>query len=155
MRCSKWMIAICVVPTMKHWRGGVMVWGCYWHCWWFIQNSRHTYPAFLAQHSAVTHHPSGLHLVGPSFVSQQDKNPKHTSRLCKGYLTKRESDGVLASTITQPKPNLEGLRWAGLQSEGKAANKCSAYVRTSLGLLEHSRWPPHDAVFNIVPLCIK
>ena len=38
--------------------------------------------------------PSGLRLVGLSFVFQQDSGPKHTSRLCKGYLTK-ESDGAV------------------------------------------------------------
>ena len=43
--------------------------------------------------------PSGLRLSLPaqhklSFVFQQDNDPKHTSGLCKSYLTK-ESDGVL------------------------------------------------------------
>ena len=33
-------------------------------------------------------------VVGLSFVFQQDNDPKHTSRLCKGYLTKKEYDGV-------------------------------------------------------------
>jgi hypothetical protein len=32
--------------------------------------------------------------VGLSFVYKQDNDPKHTSRLCKGYLTK-DSDEVL------------------------------------------------------------
>ena len=37
--------------------------------------------------------------------------------------------------------NLDDLGWVGLQSEGKAANKCSAYVGTLSRLLEnHSRW---------------
>ena len=36
-----------------------------------------------------------LRLVGLSFVFQQDNVPKHTSRVCKGYLTKKESDVVL------------------------------------------------------------
>ena len=51
---------------------------------------------------------SGLHIVGLSFVFQQNNDPKHTSRLCKGYLTKKASDGasdVLASTITRPQTN--------------------------------------------------
>ena len=43
--------------------------------------------------------------------------------------------------ITQPQPNWDGLGWVGPQSEGKAANKCSACVETPLRLLEkHSRW---------------
>lgn len=38
----------------------------------------------------------GLPLLGPSFVFQKDNEPQsHTSRLCKSYLTKQESDGVL------------------------------------------------------------
>ena len=78
-------------------------------------------------------------------VFQQDNNPKHTSKLCKGYFTKKGSDGAasddLASTITQPQPNWDGLGWVGPQSEGKAANKYSANVGTPSRLLEkHSRW---------------
>ena len=46
-------------------------------------------------HSILHAIPSGLRLVGPSFISQQYNDPKHTSRLCKDYLTKKESDGVL------------------------------------------------------------
>ena len=47
----------------------------------------------------------------------------------------------LASTITRPQPNWDGLGWVRLQSEGKAINKCSAYVGTPSRLLEkHSRW---------------
>ena len=47
----------------------------------------------------------------------------------------------LASTITHPQPNWDGLGWVGPQSKGKAANKCSAYVRNPSRLLEkHSSW---------------
>lgn len=54
------------------WWCGVLSW---WHCWWFIQNSRHTYPAW--HHSILQRHaiPSGLCLLGPSFVFQQDNDP--------------------------------------------------------------------------------
>ena len=63
---------------------------------------------------------------------------QHTSRLCKGYLTKKKSAASddLVSTITQPQPNWDGLGWVGPQSEKKAANKCSAYVGTPSRLLE-------------------
>ena len=53
--------------------------------------NQHGYHSILQQDVI----PSGLHLVGPSFIFQQDNDPKHTSRLYKGYLTKKESDGVL------------------------------------------------------------
>ena len=72
---------------------------------------------------------------------------QHTSRLRKGYL--KESDGVLhhsaasydlVCTVTRPQPNWDDLGWVGPQSEGKAANKCSAYMGTPSRLLEkHSR----------------
>ena len=47
----------------------------------------------------------------------------------------------LTSTITWPQPKWDSLGWVGPQSEGKAANKCSAYVGTPSRLLEkHSKW---------------
>ena len=140
------MISPCVVPTVKQ-GGGVMVWGCFAGdivCDWFIIQgtlNQHGYHSNLQRYAIL----SGLRLVGQTVVFQQDNDPKHTSRLCKGYLTKKENDGTasdnLASTITRPQPNWDGLGWVGLQSEGKAAKKCSAYVRTHSRLLEkHSRW---------------
>ena len=43
--------------------------------------------------------------------------------------------------ITWPQTILDSLRWFGPQNEGKAANKCSAYVGTPSRLLEkHTRW---------------
>lgn len=49
--------------------------------------------------------------VGPSFVFQQHNVPKHTSRLCKSYLSEKERDASddLASTITHLNPT--GLIW--------------------------------------------
>ena len=45
----------------------------------------------------LIHHgvPSGLRLVDQGFVYQQDNNPKHTSKLCKNYLDKKEDEGKL------------------------------------------------------------
>ena len=48
--------------------------------------------------------PSGLLLVGLSFVFLQVNDPKHTSIQCKGYLTK-ESDGVLHQMTWPPQSN--------------------------------------------------
>jgi hypothetical protein len=68
--------------------------------------------------------------VGPSFVFQQDNDPKHTSRTLhslfeqEGEWWSAASDD-LSSTITRPQPSWDGLGRVGPQSEGKAANKCS------------------------------
>jgi hypothetical protein len=81
---------------MKHGGGGVMVWGSFagdTGCDLFrIQGilNQHVYHSNLQQ-CAI---PSCLRLVG-SFVFQQEKDHKHTSGLCKAYLTKKESDGVM------------------------------------------------------------
>ena len=67
------------------------------------------------------------HLVrrmGLAFVFQQDNDPKHTSRMFKGYLTK-ESDGVLHQMTLPPQsPNLNPIEmgWDELDcSVGKAS----------------------------------
>ena len=73
-----------------------MVWGCFAGDsvgdLFKIQGSlnQHCYHSILQRHAI----PSGLRLVGPSFVFQWYNNFTQ-SRLCKGYLTKKESDGVL------------------------------------------------------------
>ena len=140
------MISTYVLCTVKHGGGGVMVWGCL---------PSDTVSDLLRIHGTLNQHgyhsilqryaiPFGLRLVGLSIVFQQDNDPKHTSWLCKVYLTKKESDGVLQMAWPPQSPNLnpiEILGWIGPQSEGKAANKSSAYVGTSSRLLEkHSRW---------------
>ena len=81
--------------------------------------NQHGYQSILQRHAI----PSGLRLVGPSFVFQQGIDPKHTSRLCKGYLTKKESDGVLRQmTWPQQSPNLNPVEmvWDELDHRVKA-----------------------------------
>ena len=88
------MISACAVLTVKPGGGDVMVWGCFAGDTelFRIQGTlhQHGYHSILQRFTI----PSGLRLVGLSFVFQQDNDPKNTSRLCKGYLTK-ESDEVL------------------------------------------------------------
>ena len=68
-----------VVPTVKHGGGGVMVCGCFAGdivCDLFrIQGTlnQHGYHSILQRYAI----PSGLHLVGQSFVIQQDNDPTH------------------------------------------------------------------------------
>uniref|UniRef100_A0A087XEF9 Transposase Tc1-like domain-containing protein n=1 Tax=Poecilia formosa TaxID=48698 RepID=A0A087XEF9_POEFO len=133
VRCRKHerMDSTCQVPTVKHGGGGVMVWGC------FAGDTvgdlfkiggilnQHGYHTILQRHAI----PSGLRLVGPSFIFQQDSDPKHTSRLCKGYLTKKESDGVLRQ-MTWPPQSLDlnpiEMVWGELDRRVKAKGPISA-----------------------------
>ena len=76
------MVSACVVPTVKHGGGGVMVWGCF--AGFTVGDlfkgtpNQHGYHNILQRHAI----PSGSCLVGPSFFFQQGNDPKHTSRLC-------------------------------------------------------------------------
>ena len=73
------MISACVVPTVKHGGGGVVVWGCFSSDTvsdlFRIQGTlnQHGYHSILQRYAI----PSGLCVVGLSFVFQQDNNPTH------------------------------------------------------------------------------
>lgn len=81
--------APCVSPTVKHGGGSTMVWGCFagdrvgdLFGIKGIKDQSHS----ILQHRAVL---SGLRLVSGKFVLQQDNDPKHSSKLCQGYLDKK------------------------------------------------------------------
>ena len=87
--------------------------------------NQHGYHSILQRHAST----SGLRLVGPSFIFQQDNDPKHTSRLCKGYLTKKESDGVLRQMTWPPQsPDLNPMEmvWDEMDRRVKAKGPTSA-----------------------------
>ena len=86
--------------------------------------NQHGYHSILQRYSI----PTGLRLVGLSFVFQQDNDP-HTSRLCKGYLTKKQSEGVLHQMTWPPQsPDLNPIEmiWDELDHRVKEKPPTSA-----------------------------
>ena len=70
--------------------------------------------------------PFGLRLVGLSFIFQQDNNSKHPSRLCKDYLNRKESDGVLHQMTWPPlSPDLNPIEmvWMSRTAEWRKSSQ--------------------------------
>ena len=78
-RVGERMISACVVPTVKHGGGGGMLWECFAgdtvSDLFRIRGTfnQHDYHSILQRYAI----PSGLRLVGLSFVFQQDNDPTH------------------------------------------------------------------------------
>ncbi|MBN3285256.1 TC1A transposase, partial [Polyodon spathula] len=77
------MSSACVVPTVKHGGGSVMVWGCFAGDRVGDLYQVHGKLNQHGCHSILQRHaiPSRLRLVGQFFILQQDNDPKHTSKL--------------------------------------------------------------------------
>lgn len=109
---SEKMLPECVLPTVKHGGGSIMVWGCF--------SAKGTgdlirvegimkkvdYLNILQEHAV----PSGLKIIGQGFCMQQDNDPKHSSRLCRGFLEQKERRRVLSNMEWPPQsPDLNPI----------------------------------------------
>ena len=106
----------CVVPTGKHGGGGVLGGGALLVILSEIYLEFTAHLPSMATTAFCSDTPS--HLVCPSwdYLSFFNRTmTQHTSSLCKGYLTKKESDGVLHQITWPPQqPDRNQLRWFGM-----------------------------------------
>ena len=104
-RVGDQMISACVAPTVKHGGGGVGVL-CWWHC--LREIKAHLTSVATTAFCCDT---SSYLVCGTSHLFFTRTMTQHTSRLYKGYFTKKESDSdrvlhQMTSTITRPQPEV-------------------------------------------------
>ena len=96
-RTNEKMQEQCLIPSVKHGRCSVMVWGCFGGGkigdLYRVEGTlrKESYHKILQRHAI----PCGQHLIGTNFILRQDNDPKHTSKMCQRYLKNKQSARIL------------------------------------------------------------
>uniref|UniRef100_A0AAZ3QUQ8 Uncharacterized protein n=1 Tax=Oncorhynchus tshawytscha TaxID=74940 RepID=A0AAZ3QUQ8_ONCTS len=82
---------------------------------------------------------------------RKDNDPKHTSRLCKGYLTKKESAGVLHQMTWPPQSsNLKPIEMVWDELDHRAKEKHPTSAQHMWELLQDTFFDHHMCYFIVL-----
>lgn len=144
---SEKMLPECVIPTVKHGGGSVLVWGCFS----FSGTGdlvkidgimkKEQYKEILERNAI----PSGLRLVGHNFEFMHDNDPKHTSLLCRNYLNEQRQQNILKLMSWPPQsPDLNPIE--------KLWNELDKKVRKSCPTSKLQLWTTLTNEWNSIPI---
>lgn len=135
------MLPACIIPTVKHGGGSVMVWGCFSRAGvgdlvkieGIMKKEQYL---DILKNNAV---PSGSRLIGKKIVLQQDNDPKHTAKICKMFVEQQEQEGTLKNMEWPPQsPDLNPIELLWEELDRKVRQQCPTSQTTLWAILQDS-----------------